>query len=206
MFKCVWRFLPKNALPRIPRRWLVAGFVLFVLFYGDLLGSSSRGLPVQELDQPALPWVQAEERRQPRDGEEEALSPPLHAEAVPEARETASTPARRKTEREILQELESQMPNVPITFLDDQRDWNWRHRKTPNCAHVPQLFELHLSNTHWQHVETKNGSFYFYRAYLDTRPDKNAEAAGNRGRPVVRMLAMADQVGTSVTMIMFKYA
>ena len=56
-------------------------------------------------------------------------------------------------------------PNIPILH------W-WKNKDitvSDNCWKIPNILDLHYSNTYWQVKRTIDGIFYLYAAYYDVR-------------------------------------
>ena len=99
---------------------------------------------------------------------------------------------RKRSEASMLDELEAKLVNVPVKFLDENRETNFaqRSREMKDCGKFPHLYELKINTgDDWQELKTQNGSYYFYRAYFDDRPlEKHAKPA------VIRLLGMFDNL------------
>ena len=67
-------------------------------------------------------------------------------------------------EDDIIDLLEPQMPNLPLQFWKQDRHKNMKMNGT--CAPVPENYDLNFNNF-WQVVESSNGFFHLYAAYLD---------------------------------------
>ena len=89
----------------------------------------------------------------------------------------------KKTDKEVLSELERQLPNLPLVYLLDKKGF---HYKNKTCAKFPTIYDININNIYWQETDTSNGTFYLYGAYLDVR--KN-----NRLGPTVRILGMINR-------------
>ncbi|CAF1386810.1 unnamed protein product [Didymodactylos carnosus] len=61
------------------------------------------------------------------------------------------------------------------------------HNKPVCKIRFPDFNKLHYNNIYWQQLQTKNGTFYLYRAYYDDR-----SSAGKRAS--VRIIAMIDRI------------
>ena len=61
--------------------------------------------------------------------------------------------------------LQEMLPNIPIDHW-----WKNKDRKvSDNCWKVPNILDLHYSNTYWQEKRTNNGTFFLYSAFYDVR-------------------------------------
>ena len=91
----------------------------------------------------------------------------------------------RKSEGEQMEKLEKQLPNLPLMYmLLHNRHF---HHKNKTCAKFPTIFyDMNFNNVHWQKMDTSNGTFYLYGAYLDVRRN-------NLLGPTVRILAMINR-------------
>ena len=85
--------------------------------------------------------------------------------------------------------LQDKMPNLPILYWQQHKDKKMAVNST--CAKFPSVLDLHFNNRYWQQVETSNGTFLLYGAYLDVRPN-------NRLGPTVRILGMIDRIEPKV--------
>ena len=94
-----------------------------------------------------------------------------------------------KAEKQLLTDLQAQLPNLPLAFLQEVKNKNYGLNKT--CAKYPTIYDIHISNVYWQEQSTSNGTFYLYGAYLDVRKT-------NRLGPTVRILGMIDRLEPTV--------
>jgi len=94
----------------------------------------------------------------------------------------------KKSDKEILSELERHLPNLPLVYLLDKKGF---HYKNKTCAKFPTIYDININNIYWQETDTTNGTFYLYGAYLDIR--KN-----NRLGPTVRILGMINRLEPQV--------
>ena len=69
-----------------------------------------------------------------------------------------------KAEKQLLTDLQEQLPNLPLSYLHENKNKNFGLNKT--CAKYPSIYDLHISNVYWQEQATSNGTFYLYGAYL----------------------------------------
>ena len=90
----------------------------------------------------------------------------------------------KKSDKEVLRDLERQLPNFPLLYLLDKKGY---HYKNKTCAKFPTIYDININNIYWQETDTSNGTFYLYGAYLDVR--KN-----NRLGPTVRILGMINRL------------
>ena len=68
------------------------------------------------------------------------------------------------TEKFFIQ-LQEMWPNIPILQW-----WKNKDRKvSDNCWKIPNILDLHYSNTYWQVKKTSEGLFHLYAAYFDNR-------------------------------------
>ena len=110
--------------------------------------------------------------------------PPIHANLE----ELMIDRSPKRSDKEVLAELEKQLPNFPLTYLLDKKGY---HYKNKTCAKFPTIYDIHVNNMYWQETDTSNGTFYLYGAYLDVR--KN-----NRLGPTVRILGMINRLEPQV--------
>jgi hypothetical protein len=72
----------------------------------------------------------------------------------------------KKTDKELVADLEKQLPNFPLVYLLDKKGY---HYKNKTCAKFPTIYDINVNNIYWQETDTSNGTFYLYGAYLDVR-------------------------------------
>ena len=66
---------------------------------------------------------------------------------------------------DFFRNLQEFWPNIPILHW-----WRNKDRKVSNnCWKIPNILDLHYSNTYWQVKRTSEGIFYLYAAYYDVR-------------------------------------
>ena len=94
----------------------------------------------------------------------------------------------KKTDKEVIKDLQKQLPNLPLVYLADKKGF---HYKNKTCAKFPTIYDININNIYWQETDTSNGTFYLYGAYLDVR--KN-----NRLGPTVRILGMINRLEPTV--------
>ena len=82
------------------------------------------------------------------------------------------------------------MPNLPIVYWQQNKKKKVPKNST-GCTKFPDIYDIHFNNKYWQVLESSNGSFYLYGAYLDVR-------ANNRLGPTVRVLGMINRLEPSV--------
>ena len=112
-------------------------------------------------------------------------------EVNPLEAEPAIDRSPKKQERDLVEELQGKLPNLPLVYLHENKGKDWHLRDNKTCAKFPRLFDLHISNLYWQETETSNGTFYLYGAYLDRRRQ-------NRLGPTVRILGMINRIEPKV--------
>ena len=44
-----------------------------------------------------------------------------------------------------------------------------KNSKNKTCAKYPSVYDMNFNNIYWQQLETSNGTFFLYAAYLDVR-------------------------------------
>jgi len=93
------------------------------------------------------------------------------------------------SETELVRKLQSQMPNLPLVYW--QQNKNKKLGKNKTCAKYPDIYDLHFNNKYWQETVTSNGTFLLYGAYLDVR-------SKNRLGPTVRILGMINRLEPKV--------
>lgn len=94
-------------------------------------------------------------------------------------------------ESDLVKELQSQLQNLPITYLQENKNKNWHYKNETSCAKFPALYDIHFNNIYWQQVDTSNGTFFLYGAYLDIRKR-------NKLGPSVRVLSMINRLEPAV--------
>lgn len=82
---------------------------------------------------------------------------------------------------EIIKVMEKTSRNLPIAFIERNRDKVLRLTKT--CARFPSVYDIQFNNIYWQRFPTSKGMIYLYGAYYDNRTLEPQ-------RPVVRLLAI----------------
>lgn len=105
--------------------------------------------------------------------------------------EPAIDKSPKRAEKDVVQELATQLPNLPLVYLHENKGKNWHYKGNKTCAKFPTIYDLHINNIYWQETETSNGTFYLYGAYLDKR--KN-----NRLGPTIRILGMINRLAPTV--------
>lgn len=121
-------------------------------------------------------------------GKDSTLSSNLYPSALRSLDELMIDRSPKKSDKEVLAELEKQLPNFPLVYLMDKKGF---HYKNKTCAKFPTIYDININNIYWQETDTSNGTFYLYGAYLDVR--KN-----NRLGPTVRILGMINRLEPSV--------
>jgi hypothetical protein len=96
-----------------------------------------------------------------------------------------------KPEKDVVHDLASFLPNLPLEYIQENKDKKWHLKGNKTCAKFPTIYDLKISNTYWQVAETSNGTFYLYGAYLDRRK-------GNRLGPTIRILGMINKLEPTV--------
>ena len=57
------------------------------------------------------------------------------------------------------------MPNLPIVYWQQNKKKKVPKNST-GCTKFPDIYDIHFNNKYWQVLESSNGSFYLYGAYL----------------------------------------
>lgn len=86
------------------------------------------------------------------------------------------------SEDKLVEDIQKRMPSLPIIYWNKLKNKNLGFNST--CARSPSLFDLEFNNVHWQTLRTTNGTFQFFGAYLDVRPN-------NRLGSTVRILGLS---------------
>lgn len=92
-------------------------------------------------------------------------------------------------ESQLTARLQARMPNLPLVYWYENK--NKQLGRNTSCAQYPGVYDIHFNNIYWQQVDTSNGTFFLYGAYLDVR-------AKNRMGPTVRVLGMIDRLEPKV--------
>ena len=91
------------------------------------------------------------------------------------------------SETERASKLQGKMPNLPLVYWQEHKNKNMRLNSS--CAKFPNIFDLHFNNRYWQEVETSDGKFLLYAAYLDDRASSG---------PIIRVLGMINRIEPKV--------
>jgi len=70
-------------------------------------------------------------------------------------------------ESEQTARLQARMPNLPLVYWYQNK--NKQLGRNTSCAQYPGIYDIHFNNIYWQQVDTSNGTFFLYGAYLDVR-------------------------------------
>ncbi|XP_030379663.1 uncharacterized protein LOC115627908 [Scaptodrosophila lebanonensis] len=97
-----------------------------------------------------------------------------------------TTPPQEPMDKELVQQLEQELPEVDYSFWYLQAKPN-HLRLNGTCARYPDPLELQLHNIYWQTFLNANVTFRLFAAYLDNRVAVK--------EAVVRVLGTADQIG-----------
>jgi hypothetical protein len=74
-------------------------------------------------------------------------------------------------ESELTARLQARMPNLPLVYWYENK--NKQLGRNTSCAQYPGIYDIHFNNIYWQQVDTSNGTFFLYGAYLDVREGSN---------------------------------
>jgi hypothetical protein len=74
-------------------------------------------------------------------------------------------------ESELTARLQARMPNLPLVYWYENK--NKQLGRNTSCAQYPGIYDIHFNNIYWQQVDTTNGTFFLYGAYLDVREGLN---------------------------------
>ena len=108
--------------------------------------------------------------------------PAIRRYTTPGGQQSKPLVAKISSDREVMSELEKDLPNLPALYLRDHKN-----TRKKSCGKLPALTDIHYNNHYWQEMTTSNGTFYLYGAYLDLREL-------NRLGPTVRILGMIDRL------------
>ena len=70
-------------------------------------------------------------------------------------------------ESELTVRLQSRMPNLPLVYWYQNK--NKQLGRNTSCAQFPGVYDIHFNNIYWQQMDSSNGTFFLYGAYLDVR-------------------------------------
>ena len=98
--------------------------------------------------------------------------------------ETLSVDTSSLKEHDLVERLEPQLPNLPLHYWQENKER--KMQINDSCAPFPDIYDLRF-NKYWQVMESSNGSYHLYAAYLDIREL-------NLLGPTVRLLAMIDRM------------
>jgi len=176
-------------LPRIPRTYLRSLSLLVLWTLGCWLLFSL----LTPHDSPSLPG-----------GQRELLAAVGSAPSTPGSTPTSTSDSEildllraeprldrspKLSEAEVASKLQDKLPNLPIVYWQANKDKKMAVNAT--CAKFPSIMDLKFNNQFWQVVETSNGTFHLYGAYLDVRPT-------NRLGPTLRILGMINRLEPKV--------
>jgi len=105
----------------------------------------------------------------------------------PEENSTTAFPNLPLSKEDIAAFIESQNPNLPLSYWQQQNAEGHKMELNGSCAKMPDPLRLRYNNKYWQEVVTSSLTLYLYAAYLDDR-ERNTEG------PVVRLLGMTDKL------------
>jgi len=97
--------------------------------------------------------------------------------------------SRKLNETEKAAILQAKIPNLPLVYWFENK--NKVRSKNKTCAKYPSVYDMNFNNIYWQQLETSNGTFFLYAAYLDVRHK-------NRLGPTVRILSMINRIEPTV--------
>jgi len=95
----------------------------------------------------------------------------------------------RMSEQEVVENLHQEIPNFPSVLHPQAQEKSLA--ANTSCTKYPSVIDLKLSNKYWQILESSNGTFHLYGAYLDVRP-------ANRLGPTLRILGMLNRLEPKV--------
>ena len=101
-----------------------------------------------------------------------------------------------KSDEQVLQSdslfswLELKLPNLPVLFWREKLGSAVRPKEVWQlCGQFPSVLDLHYNNRFWQEVNTSQGTFFLYGAYLDRRGNSSVRILGMFARPEQPSLA-----------------
>jgi len=94
---------------------------------------------------------------------------------------------QQMNDRQWRLQLQERFPDIPINLLLDNQKKRWGRRLNFTCGYMPKLWDLKVNNEYWQELRVNNGTFYFYRAFYDDRPQEKLGVS-------IRLLAMFDNM------------
>ncbi|XP_022657968.1 uncharacterized protein LOC111248999 [Varroa destructor] len=184
-----WRTLRK--LSYVGLIWMCACYIAFRFGTGDLSQNPFLGVPAQRALLQKLP----QDATGSADSSANVIPQGVGAAPGPSTTQT-SVPSSGVVDRDVkidkdaknIDDILSQLKevsNIPYAY------WDPKIPKPPitskSCVKYPPLYDLQFNNLYWQKLNTNNGSFFIYGAYLDIR-----QRVGKV--PLVRILAMIDRI------------
>ena len=76
-------------------------------------------------------------------------------------------------ESELTVRLQSRMPNLPLVYWYQNK--NKQLGRNTSCAQFPGVYDIHFNNIYWQQMDSSNGTFFLYGAYLDVREERGID-------------------------------
>lgn len=96
------------------------------------------------------------------------------------------------SEEFLAMEAANRLPSLPIAYWEKHKNKQpAKFYKNKTCAAFPTIYDLEFDNVYWQTLRSSNGTFHFYGAYYDVRPNSQLG-------PTVRILAMINRIEPSV--------
>uniref|UniRef100_A0A7G3AL54 Glycosyltransferase family 92 protein n=1 Tax=Lutzomyia longipalpis TaxID=7200 RepID=A0A7G3AL54_LUTLO len=102
-------------------------------------------------------------------------------------------PMRERDFNEIVRDIETRVPFLPLDFWARQTLIG-RKKMKPQCGKFPSIFELEINNDLWQTQRTSNGTYQLFGAYMDNRKSNAND------QWYIRILGMIDRVDTHLPM------
>lgn len=88
----------------------------------------------------------------------------------------------------LVKDINKNLPNLPTIYWMKMK----RMRVNKTCANIPSVYDLKFDSIYWQTLSSSNGTFHFFNAYFDNRPnDWNTSS--------IRILAMIDRIEATVS-------
>lgn len=93
-----------------------------------------------------------------------------------------------KSEAEVIQEIENNLPSLPIAHWNKNSKLNQQTKSANGCTiKYPNVFDIEYNNFYWQTLVSSNGTFQLFGAFYDIRKL-------SRIGPAVRIVGMINRI------------
>ena len=137
---------------------------------------------LQKLDDPRTPHMEATQI---------ASQSPLSAAHLLFDLEPSIDKSPSLSEAMIIEEVQKQLPSLPIAYWNRHKTDSNMFYKNESCAKFPSVFDLEFRNIYWQNLHTSNGTFQLFGAYYDVRQ-------ASKVNPSVRILGMINRIEPTI--------